>query len=79
MQRYVFFGKKTFGDKKRAETNKGKKRAQKLGFIKFLLPLQRQTKFLFVAQLVEQLTLNQRVTGSSPVEETKENQPLTTF
>ncbi len=36
--------------------------------INFSLLLRR---FLFVAQLVEQLTLNQRVVGSSPTEETK--------
>ena len=29
-----------------------------------------QSKFVFVAQLVEQLTLNQRVHGSSPCEDT---------
>jgi hypothetical protein len=31
---------------------------------------------LFVAQLVEQLTLNQRVVGSSPTEETAEGQNI---
>lgn len=71
-----FSERRLLGNKKRSKTNKGKKGVQKLGFNKILLPLQRQTKLLFVAQLVEQLTLNQRVIGSSPIEETSKK-PIT--
>ena len=37
---------------------------------KFTVLLQKYLRLLSVAQLVEQLTLNQRVTGSNPVRET---------
>jgi hypothetical protein len=49
-----------------------KKTGVQFAFTKILLPLQPQTLHLSVAQLVEQMTLNHRATGSSPVGETKE-------